>query len=201
MKSVIFMVVFGVAGLSMAAEAVPAASAKTSEAALLAQSGRECLVSAKWTEAAALFEKARTLDPSSDESAFGLSAAYIGLKRFEEAVTLLEALEKKVPEHPMVRNNLAWALLKARGAKDGTAERAIKLARSALLDVPSDPSIWNTLGEAYYMAGKFDKALGAARSGLRLSELAGEKNSPCRDLVDRCRKAGGKTPDEGGGNQ
>jgi len=191
-KTFVVMVIMGLAGVLGAAEAAPDLTAKAAEAAVLSRSGRESLMDSKWTEAAALFEKARTLDPASDEAAFGLSAAYIGLKRFEEAITLLEALEKKVPDHPMVRNNLAWALLKARGNKPGTAERAIKLARSALVDVPSDPSIWNTLGEAYFAAGKYDKAMAAARSGLRLSDLAGETNSPCRDLLERCRKAGGK---------
>jgi hypothetical protein len=65
------------------------------------------------------------------------------------------------------------------------------LARGALLDVPSDFSIWNTLGEAYYATGQFEKGLSAAQSGLRLSLLAGVTNTPCRELVVRCRKAAG----------
>lgn len=196
MRAVILAVFLGLASGLQAADVVPDAPAKANEVAVLVRSGRECLMAGKWTEAVALFEKARALDPSSDEATFGLSSAYLGLKRYEEALPLLEALQKKVPDHPTVRNNLAWALLNAKGAGEGSAERAIKLSRAALMDVPSDPSIWNTLGEAYLAAGKVDKALSAARSGLRLSELAGETNSPCRELVERCRKAGGKTQTE-----
>lgn len=192
------------AGCMMAGEGVattppvrvdtPAASSKvdvTSEVGTLLASGRECLVGGKWTEAMALFEKARSLDPVSNEAAFGLGAAYIELKRYDEALPLLEKLAKDVPDNPMVKNNLAWVLLHIKGQSSVNATRAVKLARAALLDVPSDYSVWNTLGEAYYSAGQYDKALRAAQSGLRLSMLAGATNSPCRELFARCRKAAG----------
>jgi Flp pilus assembly protein TadD len=161
------------------------------EVGTLLASGRENLMGGKYTEAVALFEKARTLDPTNQEAAFGLSAAFIEIKRYEEAVPLLEGLNKAVPDNPMVKNNLAWALLHVKGSSSGAAARAVKLARSALIDVPSDFSIWNTLGEAYYAAGDFEKALRAAQSGLRLSRLAGVTNSSCGELVSRCRKAAG----------
>lgn len=157
----------------------------------LLASGKNCLREERWTEAVALFEKARALQPSNNEAVFGLSAALIEMKRYDEALPMLEALAKAVPESPMVKNNLAWALLHAREGAAANAPRAIKLARSALLDVPSDFNIWNTLGEAYYAAGQFDKALKAAQSGLKLSTLAGVTNSPCRGLVARSRKAAG----------
>ncbi len=161
------------------------------EVADLLSSGRECLINGKMTEAQALFEKACSLDPTNNEGAFGLSAAYIELKRYDRALPLLEKLNRDVPDNPMVKNNLAWALLNIKEASPENAARAVKLARSALLDVPSDYAIWNTLGEAYYAAGQFEKGLSAAQSGLRLSQLAGITNSPCRDLVMRCRKAVG----------
>ncbi len=169
----------------------PAKADVSTEVGTLLVSGRGCLMDGKWTEAAALFEKVRSLDPASHEAAFGLSAAYIELNRCEAALPLLEKLVKDVPDNPMVKNNLAWVLLKIKGQSAANAPRAIKLARSALLDVPSDYSIWNTLGEAYFAGGQFEKALRAAQSGLRLSTLAGVTNSPCRELVSRCRKAAG----------
>jgi len=202
MKTVIMSVAAGMAAcLGMAAEGPLATMEKTAptpstrevagEVGTLLVSGRSCLLDAKWTEAAALFEKACSLDSTNNEAAFGLSAAYIELKRCEDALPLLEKLVKAVPDNPMVKNNLAWVLLNIKGQAAANAPRAIKLARSALLDVPSDYSIWNTLGEAYYAGGQFDKALRAAQSGLRLSLLAGATNSPCRELVSRCRKAAG----------
>lgn len=165
--------------------------AQAFEVGTLLSSGRENLAAGKFTEAAALFEKALSIDPAAHEAAFGLSAAFIELNRYDEALPILEKLNKEVPDNPMVRNNLAWALLHIKGEAAANAQRAIKLARAALLDVPSDVSVWNTLGEAYYAAGNFEKALQAARSGLRLSVLAGITNSPCSELVTRCRKAAG----------
>jgi len=163
----------------------------TGEVADLVSSGRDCLMNGKMTEAQALFEKACNLEPTNNEAVFGLSAAYLELKRFEQALPLLEKLNKAAPDSPMVKNNLAWALLKVKGTTPENAMRAVKLARGALLDMPSDFSIWNTLGEAYYATGQFEKGLNAAQSGLRLSQLAGVTNSPCRDLMARCRKAAG----------
>ena len=195
------MAVAGVAStppVRVDAAKAPAKVDVSSEVGTLLGSGRECLMSGKWTEAAALFEKARSLDIGSNEAAFGLGAAYIELKRYDEALPLLEKLAKDVPDNPMVRNNLAWILLHIKGQSSANAARAVKLARSALLDVPSDYSVWNTLGEAYYAAGQYDKALRAAQSGLRLSLLAGATNSPCRELFARCRKAAGAASLEAG---
>lgn len=168
-----------------------AKSVRAFEVGTLLSSGRENLVAGKYTEAVALFEKALSIDPAAHEAAFGLSAAFIELKRYDEALPLLEKLNRDVPGNPMVGNNLAWALLHVKGGAAANAQRAIRLARAALLDVPSDVSVWNTLGEAYYAAGNFEKALQAARSGLRLSVLAGITNSPCSELVARCRRAAG----------
>lgn len=190
MKSAWCVMVWLAGVLVAGAEGTSTATVVSGEVADLVSSGRDCLMNGKMTEALALFEKACTLDPTHQEAAFGLSAAYLELKRFDLALPMLEKLNKTV-DSPMVKNNLAWALLKATDPKPENATRAVKLARSALLDVPSDYSIWNTLGEAYYATGQFEKGLSAAQSGWRLSQLAGMTNSPCRELVVRCRKAAG----------
>lgn len=188
----------GLMALAQGTSAPPAVVAKAlvnagsaAEVGSLLASGRDCLREGKFAEAVALFEKARSLDPSSHEAAFGLSSAFIETQRYGEALPLLETLNREVPDNPMVKNNLAWVLLNLKDRSGESIARAIKLARAALIDVPSDYSIWNTLGEAYYAAGDFEKAMRAAQSGLRLSVLAGLTNSPCRELVSRCRKAAG----------
>ncbi len=175
--------------LGAGAEGTSAPPVVTADVSDLLSTGRSCLMDGKMTEAQALFEKAFSLDPSNNEAAFGLSAALIELSRFEEALPLLEKLNKDVPDNPMVKNNLAWTLLKVKGGATPNSARAVKLARGALLDVPSDFSIWNTLGEAYYANGQFEKGMSAAQTGLHLSVLAGVTNSPCRELLVRCRKA------------
>ncbi|MEI8138644.1 MAG: tetratricopeptide repeat protein [bacterium] len=191
MKVAWCVMVWLMGSLVAGAEGTSTSVVVSGEVADLLSSGRDCLINGKMTEAQALFEKACSLDSTNNEAAFGLSAAYLELKRYEEALPLLEKLYREVPESPMVKNNLAWALLKVKDPAPTNAGRAVKLARGALLDVPSDFSIWNTLGEAYYATGQFEKGLSAAQSGLRLSLLAGVTNTPCRELVVRCRKAAG----------
>jgi tetratricopeptide (TPR) repeat protein len=158
----------------------------------LLASGRQALGAGKWAEAVALFEKVQRVDPANDEAVFGLSAAFIELDRLAEALPLLERLIKVAPENPMVKNNLAWVYVKSKDAAVRNPGKAVKLARAAVLDLPSDYSIWNTLAEAYLADGKYDRALRAAESALRLSRLAGVTNTVAsRDLVSRCRKAAG----------
>ena len=191
MKRVLCVMIWLAGVWGAVAEGTSTPSVVSGEVSDLLSSGRDNLMSGKLSEALALFEKASRLDPVNNEAAFGLSAAYIELKRYDQALPVLEKLYKELPDHPMVKNNLAWTLLKIKDSSPANAARAVKLARGALLDVPSDFSIWNTLGEAYYAAGQFEKGLSAAQSGLRLSQLAGVTNSPCRELVIRCRKAVG----------
>ncbi len=160
----------------------------------LLSSGRQALLDSKWAEAVALFEKVRKLDPANHEAEFGLSAAFIESGRFAEALPLLETLRKVVPDNPMVMNNLAWVYVKAEDPKMRNPAKAVKLAREALIELPADSSIWNTLAEAYYAAGRFDAALRAAESVLRLNRLAGEPDTAAsRELVARCRRAGKET--------
>ncbi len=188
--------VWAVAGMASAQES-PAVPGKTTpktpgEVSDLLVSGRQSLQAEKWTGAAALFEKALQLDPASQEAMFGLSAAYIQLEKYGEALPLLKTLNQQLPANPMVKNNLAWVYVKAKDPAIRNPQKAVQLARDAVLDVPSDYAIWNTLAEAYYAIGRYDRALRAAQSGLRLSMLAGVTNAaPSRELVARCRKAAG----------
>ncbi len=176
------------------AQVAAAAAKPAGEVGDLLTSGRQDLQDQKWVEAAALFEKALKLEPTSQEAMFGLAAAYIQLEKFAEALPLLQALQQQRPESPMVKNNLAWVYVKSKDPAVRNPQMAIKLARDAVLDVPSDYSVWNTLAEAYYANGQFDRALRSAQSALRLSLMAGVTNAASsRELVARCRKAAGAT--------
>lgn len=176
------------------AQAAVAVARPSGEIVELLAGGRQSLQAEKWTEAAALFEKALTLDDASQEAMFGLSAAYIQLEKFGEALPLLLALNRQLPLNPMVKNNLAWVYLKSKDPAVKDPRKAVKLARDAMLDVPADYSIWNTLAEAYYATGDFDRALRAAQSAVQLCALAGvTNNAASRELLVRCRKAAGAT--------
>jgi Flp pilus assembly protein TadD len=196
MKRWIVMGMMG--GLLIQAGAAPDPAAKSeprapagAEVQSLLSSGRQALLDSKWAEAVALFEKARKLEPANSEAEFGLSAAFIELGRFAEALPMLEALRKIAPDNPMVMNNLAWVYVKVEDPKVRNPAKAIKLAREALIELPADSSIWNTLAEAYYAAGQFAPALRAAESVVRLNRLAGVPDTAAsRELVARCRRAG-----------
>lgn len=169
--------------------AAPAAK-PTGEVNDLLVSGRQDLQDMKWVEAAALFEKALKLESTSQEAMFGLAAADIQLEKYAEALPLLLSLQQQHPESPMVKNNLAWVYAKSKDPAVRNLKLAIKLAREAVLDQPSDYSVWNTLAEAYYANGQYDRALRSAQSALRLSQMAGVTNAASsRELVARCRKA------------
>lgn len=158
----------------------------------LVNSGRELLGARKTTEAIAVLEKAVRVGPESQEAGFLLAAAYIEAGRYEEAGPILESLLNALPDNPMVKNNLAWVYVKSKDASVRNPAKAVTLARAAVLDAPSDYLIWNTLAEAYYADGRYDRALRAAESALRLNILAGVTNTvACQELVSRCRKAAG----------
>lgn len=164
--------------------------AVTNEAQILIKAGQEKMADEKWTEAAALFEKAHMLSPSNSEAAFGLGTAYSQLGRYKESLPLLEQVFKAYPESPVIENNLAWVYAKAKDPEVRNPAKAIKLARDAVITVPSDYNIWSTLAEAYFADGQFDRALRSARNALELSQLAGVTNdAPFRDLMDRCEAA------------
>ena len=184
------------------AAASASAAATAADVASLLSSGRQFLNEGKWTEAAALFEKVRSLDPANQEAAFGLSATYIENGRLEEALPLLERLSKEAPDNPMVKNNLAWVYVKAKDPAVRNPEKAVVLAREAVLDVPADYSVWNTLAEAYYAAGKYDLAARRAKIALQLSQAAGVTNDvPFRELIERCQSAAGAKGETTGGGE
>ena len=197
----------GLVALAQGTSAPPAAISSASvrpsgEAADLLSGGRQSLQEEKWTEAAALFEKALSLDAGNAEAMFGLSAAYIQLDMLAEALPLLLKLHGQLPLNPMVKNNLAWVYLKSKDPAVKDPRKAVKFARDAVLDVPADYSIWNTLAEAYYAAGQFDRARRAAQSAVRLSTLAGVTNNPAsRELLERCRKAAGASAQDEAGKE
>jgi len=186
---------------AVAVEAIPDGTtpdkpviAADGESRTLLTSGRELLAAGNITEAVALLEKARMLEPKSNEAGFLLSAAYIEQGRFEDALPMLELLQKAMPDNPMIKNNLAWVYVKIKDPAVKNPARAVKLARAAVIDAPADYLIWNTLSEAYYAEGRYDRALRSAQSALRLSVLAGVTNTVSgKDLVARCRRAAGET--------
>jgi Zn-dependent protease with chaperone function len=81
-----------------------------------------------------------------------------GLARLEGALAL-------APRDPEVINGLAWFLATAQNPALREPARAVRLAQEAVAMAPL-PHIWDTLAEAYFVAGDPRRAVAAARAAL-----------------------------------
>lgn len=110
---------------------------------------------------------------------FRLSTLYIMMERYPAAAELLQGLIEEFPDNPQTRNNLAWIYATGGTMKNG--KLALRYARDAILIDPDSPSLWNTLAEAYYVFGQYDKAL---RSSDEAIELLKAQNAPEEQIRD-----------------
>jgi len=139
-----------------------------------------------------LFRKALVSDPPNRRGRFGLSTALIQTDKFKEALAILEGLVKESPKDYVLKNNIAWVYATARDLSMRNGPRAIHLAQEALLLNPIDCHVWSTLAEAYFISGRYDKALRNAQQALQLGQDT--KADPLlieqyQQQVERCRKA------------
>ncbi len=154
------------------------------------EQGRAAQAQEQWAEAAEAFRQALALAPQDEEAAFGLATALTNMERYGDAKPLLEGLLKKMPDSAFVKNNLAWVYARASDPQVRNPALAVKLARDALLAMPAEFNVWNTLAEAYYAAGNYARAERVARQALELGLMAGLTNeAPLREMVERCRAA------------
>ena len=116
-----------------------------------------------------LFAKALAQAPGNRRGRFGLSTALIQSDKYKEALEILEKLLKETPKDYVLMNNIAWVYATARDIKTRNGARAVALAQDALLINPIDCHVWSTLAEAYFISGRYDKALRNAEQALRLS--------------------------------
>ncbi len=72
------------------------------------------------------------------------------------------------PDSPRLHGALARLLANGPDAAKRDPERAIKLARKSVDLGPRDAELWNTLGVAYYRAGKSEDAIAALNKSMEL---------------------------------
>jgi predicted Zn-dependent protease len=89
-------------------------------------------------------------------SALGL--IYQEQKRYGEAEAAYVKVLKKEPRNTLVLNNLAWLYATSRDPNYYKPQKALALAQAAAALKP-DPTIWDTLAEAYLANGRPDLAL------------------------------------------
>jgi len=73
------------------------------------------------------------------------------------------------PDNPEVLNNLAWLYATSEDPAHRTPQKALELARKAA-GLSRSPHILDTLAEAYYINGRMDEAVAAARAALRRAD-------------------------------
>jgi tetratricopeptide (TPR) repeat protein len=142
--------------------------------------------------AVGLFRKALQKQPLNRRGRFGLSTALIQTDQYKDALEILEVMLKETPKDYVLKNNTAWIYATVRDVKIRNGARAIQLAQEALLLNPIDCHVWSTLAEAYYISGRYEKALRSANEALRVGR---ETNADAKLMAqyqaqdERCRKA------------
>ena len=138
----------------------------TAKLLFLVDTGMKYTEEGEYEEAERAYLRALDTDPDNSVIRFRLSTLYLIMARCSEAVPILEALVAEFPDNSQVRNNLAWAYATGKGVKN--TKLALRHAREAILIDPVAPAMWNTLAEAYYMAGEYDRALNASEHAIDL---------------------------------
>lgn len=142
---------------------------KSTGTAFLMDAGVKYTEEGEYEEAERAYLRVLKSDPENEDIQFRLSTVYILMKRYSEAVQILEKLAKKHPDDAAVRNNLAWTY--ATGDKVINGKLALRHARESILSSPISPAVWNTLAEAYYSSGKYDEALRSSEHALQLLKV------------------------------
>lgn len=116
----------------------------------LFREGTHLLMQGKTTAAIPLLESAYRHDPSHIDVALNLSGAYILTKKFRQAVTILEPLSQKVPDHDKIWANLGAAYLgNPVLAHDREQRQAIAAFEQALQINPVAPHVAYNIGLIY----------------------------------------------------
>ena len=92
--------------------------------------------------------------PEFEEGYIKLAQVYTEMNATDEAVKILEKATARKPEVPQLANYLAWIYLE----QGVNLEKAFDLAKQAYALLPSDASVADTLGWAYYKKNLFTRA-------------------------------------------
>jgi tetratricopeptide (TPR) repeat protein len=83
----------------------------------------------------------------------------------EEALHYLRQAVRLAPNHAEALNSLAWFYATAKDERLRNPAKALALAQKAVQIAPL-PHIWDTLAEAFFVNGRIELALSAARAAL-----------------------------------
>ena len=135
-------------------------------AAFLTDTGAAYVDEGEFEAAERAYLRALEMDPENDETLGRLALLYVSMERFGDAADLFSRRLEKDPLDPLANNNLAWCYIV--GPEIRNIPLALRHVREALLTEPRLFSAWNTLAEAYYVSGDYDRAQRAAELALDL---------------------------------
>ncbi len=142
---------------------------KSARVSFLMNTGVQYADAGDYQEAERAYLRAREADPDNPNILFALSNLYVQMERYKTAVDILNGMAAKFPENALVHNNLAWIYSTGGSMKNG--KLAVRHALEAIMSAPIEASMWNTLAEAFYVAGQYDKALSASEYAIDLLKM------------------------------
>ena len=145
-----------------------------------------------YMEAIENFKAVLSRYPDDKQAWLGMSVIYTKRYEYEKALDILERLMSRYPNDVAIKNNAAWIYATAGTQEISNGQRAVELARDALIRAPGSYHVWSTMSEAYYAVGAFEQALMAAEEAFLMAHKT--KDVPdnirqYRDQVQKTRKA------------
>ena len=125
-----------------------------------------------YDEAIENFKAVLSKYPDDKQAWLGISVIYTERYEYEKALDILERLMSEYPNDVAIKNNAAWIYATAGTQEISNGQRAVELARDALVRAPGSYHVWSTMSEAYYAIGAFDQALKAAEEAFRMAREA-----------------------------
>jgi len=122
----------------------------------------------QFDKAIADFSKAIELDSKYALAWYNRGMAYLDLGQKENAIADYSKAIELDSKLPAAHNNLAWLLATCPDVEYHDPGRAVELAKKAVALEPKNGNYWNTLGTAYYRAGKWPAAIEALSKSMEL---------------------------------
>jgi Zn-dependent protease with chaperone function len=113
-----------------------------------------------------VLEKKLEANPRSPDLHLGLGVLALENGDEHKAFRHLKEALRLAPQNPEALNSLAWLFATAKEQGLRRPRQALILAQAAVERAPLS-HIWDTLAEAYFVNGQYDKALAASRAALQ----------------------------------
>jgi tetratricopeptide (TPR) repeat protein len=128
-------------------------------------------VKKNFAEAEKNYREAIARDPDYAEAYANLCDLYIDMKAYEKAAETCETGLKQNPDLPAALNNAAWFYATSEDQRFRNPSKALQYASKAVdLSGGKEPAILNTLAEAYFVNGDFDRAIKTEKKAIAMRD-------------------------------